>query len=231
MRRVLLLGIVMLASLAFGDSVTGRVDVKHPAQAPGNSANVVVSLAPVEAVPVTVPPDKPFRLAQKNKTFEPHLLVVPVGSTVTFPNLDPFFHNVFSLYNGKRFDLGLYEAGSSRSVRFTRPGVSYIFCNIHSEMSAVVIAMATPYYAVTNAAGEYSIADVPPGQYTLHVWYERATPEELARATRLVTVPAAALPTVAIAEAVNLPTGHKNLYGQDYDSTPPDATTPYDRPR
>ena len=90
------------------------------------------------------------RLVQKNKSFEPHILVVPAGSMVEFPNRDPFFHNVFSLFEGKRFDLGLYEAGTSRMVRFDRPGISYIFCNIHPEMSAVVITMATPLYAISN---------------------------------------------------------------------------------
>ena len=76
--------------------------------------------------------------------FTPHILVVPVGSVVRFPNADPFFHNVFSLFDGKRFDLGLYEAGSTKEVTFSREGLSYIFCNIHPEMSAVVISLSTP---------------------------------------------------------------------------------------
>ena len=83
----------------------------------------------------------PFRLVQKDKMFTPHLLVVPTGTSVEFPNEDPFFHNVFSLFNGQRFDLGLYESGTSRAVRFDREGVSYIFCNIHPEMGAVVLAL------------------------------------------------------------------------------------------
>ena len=95
-------------------------------------------------------PNHPLRLTQHNKSFEPHLLVVPVGAVVQFPNRDPFFHNVFSLFEGKRFDLGLYEAGTTRNVSFDRPGVSYIFCNIHAEMSAVVIALDTPYYGISN---------------------------------------------------------------------------------
>ena len=81
-------------------------------------------------------------LRQKNKAFEPHLLVVTIGSNVEFPNDDPWFHNVFSLFNGKRFDLGLYEAGTTRTVHFEREGVSYIFCNIHPEMSAVVVVLS-----------------------------------------------------------------------------------------
>ena len=104
-------------------------------------------------------------MIQKNKQFDPHMLVVPVGSMVQFPNHDPFFHNVFSLYNGKRFDLGLYETGSERGVRFDREGVSYIFCNIHPEMGAVILALSTPYYDM-SADGAIVIPRVPPGKYT-----------------------------------------------------------------
>ncbi len=221
-RRLFLAALALATSAWAQQTVSGRVQVKHTARSPGNSANVVVWLTPVNGVAPVAAPDKPYVLAQKNKTFEPHLLVVPVGATVSFPNLDPFFHNVFSLYNGKRFDLGLYEAGSSRAVHFNRPGVSYIFCNIHPEMSAVVVTVGTPYYAVTNAAGEFAISNVPAGDYVLHAWYERASAEDLAKATRQVTVPTEGpLPPIFLAEAVNLPTTHKNKYGRDYDTTAP----------
>src|ERR1700722_16491938 len=108
------------------------------------SSGVVVWLnSTSDDPPASAKPGR-FRLAQKDKSFHPHLLVVPLGSSVDFPNLDPFFHNVFSQFNGKRFDLGLYEEGSNKTVRFDHEGVSYIFCNIHPEMSAVVIALETP---------------------------------------------------------------------------------------
>jgi hypothetical protein len=96
------------------------------------SAGVVVWLVPMQpdSRPATNGHTGPFRLLQKDKMFTPHLLVVPTGSSVEFPNQDPFFHNVFSLFNGKRFDLGLYDSGTSRAVHFDREGVSYIFCNI-----------------------------------------------------------------------------------------------------
>src|SRR5205823_7262889 len=122
------------------------------------AGNVVLWLTPVDSPGVpTSPPAQTsprVRLVQKNKSFEPHVLVVPVGSLVEFPNRDPFFHNVFSLFEGKRFDLGLYEAGTARNVSFDRPGVSYIFCNIHAEMSAVVIALDTPCFRISNGSGE-----------------------------------------------------------------------------
>jgi hypothetical protein len=157
------------------------------------------------------------RLVQKNKRFEPHLLVIPVGTSVDFPNEDPFFHNVFSLYKGKRFDLGLYEAGSSRTVRFDRPGVSFIFCNIHPEMSAAVVALETPYYGISNNAGELTIRDVPPGRYQLAVWYERSSPEALSHMAQHITVPGAPVPALEIPEVTAAGVPHKNKYGQDYD--------------
>src|ERR1039458_5666431 len=93
---------------------------------------------------------------------------------VEFPNLDLFFHNVFSQFNGKRFDLGLYEAGSTKDVRFDHEGVSYIFCNIHPEMGAVIITLATPYFSVSAGSGHIALHNIPEGTYELHVWAEGA---------------------------------------------------------
>ena len=149
-----------------------------------------------------------------------------VGTTVEFPNDDPFFHNIFSLYDGKRFDLGLYEAGTTRSVRFDRPGMSFLFCNIHAQMSAVVLALDTPYFATSDRAGHVSIPDVPDGHYQLHVWYERSVPETLAPLTHAVTISADArtLGTIHVAENPNYSFSHKNKYGEDY-VPPPDKAT------
>jgi len=169
------------------------------------------------------------RLVQKNKSFEPHVLVVPVGSVVEFPNRDPFFHNVFSLFEGKRFDLGLYEAGSTRNVVFDKPGVSYIFCNIHSEMSAVVIAVSTPYFGISDAYGRVSIPGVPAGRYTLRIWYDETLPEALNSLTREVTVSedASSLGAMRL-PATSMPQGHQNMYGHDYPPPLPDGPS-YDR--
>jgi plastocyanin len=164
---------------------------------------------------------KKFRLVQHNKSFQPHVLVVPVGTVVDFPNHDPFFHNVFSLFDGKRFDLGLYEAGASNSVRFDRLGVSFLFCNIHPEMSAVVVAVDTPYYGLSDRKGSLAIQNVPDGRYELHVWYERSLPDDLKNLTRAVTISSTSreLGTVQVPENPSFTTAHKNKYGQDY--TPP----------
>jgi plastocyanin len=165
-------------------------------------------------------------LTQKNKTFEPHLLVVTRGSTVDFPNHDPWFHNVFSLFNGKRFDLGLYEAGTSRTVHFDREGVSFIFCNIHPEMSAVVVVLGSPYFATTNKQGDFTIPDVPAGRYTLRVWNESAQPATLQALSREVQLSDSShsLGTirVQVTRASSIP--HKNKYGQDYE--PPSPNNP-----
>ena len=198
-----------------------------------DAGNVVIWLArdggAITPNPVAQPSSHP-RLTQKDKSFQPHILVVPVGSLVQFPNRDPFFHNVFSLFEGKRFDLGLYEAGSTRDVLFDKPGISYIFCNIHAEMSAVVIALNTPYYGISDRRGQIVIPDVAPGRYTLRVWYEGALPDALNALTREVTV---ATGTTSIGmvrvPASNLPQEHKNLYGRDY--TPPAPANPtYEHP-
>src|SRR5713226_3621085 len=164
------------------------VDTEHKA-ASSHAENVVVWLTPIGGRSPAMPFSKqPLRLTQHNKSFEPHVLIVPVGSVVQFPNRDPFFHNVFSLFEGKRFDLGLYEAGTTRNVNFDKPGVSYIFCNIHAEMSAVVIALNTRYYGISDQRGEVVIPSVPPGRYTLRIWYEAALPETLKAMAREITV-------------------------------------------
>lgn len=189
--------------------------------------SIVVWLKPVDPLPsFQAPAPGHFKLIQKNRMFTPHLLVVPVGSAVSFPNEDPFFHNVFSLFNGKRFDLGLYEAGSSREVRFSREGVSYIFCNIHPEMSAVVIALATPLYAVTDSTGSFSIDSIPPGVYELHVWIEGTPQPDLDRLNRRVsfTDGQSSSVTVDASKAYHPTHGHLNMFGKPY---PPESRSQY----
>lgn len=172
-----------------------------------------------------------LQLGQKNKSFSPHLLVVQVGEPVEFPNSDPFFHNVFSLFEGKRFDLGLYEAGSSRTVVFDRPGISYIFCNIHAEMSAVVVAIRTPYYGISDRKGTITIPNLVPGRYELHVWNERALPEDLSGLTRTLEISESAhrLGVLLIPEQRSALLGHKNKYGQEYENPTPNLPV-YVRP-
>jgi plastocyanin len=158
-----------------------------------------------------------FRMAQRNKKFDPPFLVVPLGSTVDFPNRDPFFHNVFSQFNGKRFDLGLYETGSTKDVRFDHEGVSYIFCNIHPEMAAVIVTLATPYYAVSSDSGVVVIHNVPVGSYEMHVWAEGADAKQLEGLARRVSIGPSQndLGSIQIATNGTL-LAHKNKFGEDY---------------
>jgi plastocyanin len=202
-------------------AVTGTVAVIGKGKPAQDNSGVVVWLEPAgEAAdrPRVEPLHIRPRVVQRNKQFEPHLLVVTVGSVVDFPNLDPYFHNVFSLFDGKRFDLGLYEAGTSRSVSFTKPGVCYVFCNIHPEMSAVVVAVDTPYYAVSSRAGAFAISDVPAGRYTVTAWHERhklERPQDFPRDVR-VSAGASSVGVIRLTESTQLTVAHKNKYGQDY---------------
>ncbi len=109
-------------------------------------------------------------LDQRNLDFSPNILVVQVGTTVDFPNHDRVFHNVFSFHDGKKFDLGLYPVGTVRKVRFDHAGLSRIFCNIHPNMTAYVMAVPTPYFTLSDADGRFDIPSVPPGSYTYHSW-------------------------------------------------------------
>jgi plastocyanin len=220
-----LCGLLVYGLCATAQVVDLKAEVAWKAGAPKanhrTKRDVVMWL--VSAAPLQAPsPASGLQLIQRNKSFQPHVMVVPVGSVVEFPNRDPFFHNVFSLFEGKRFDLGLYEAGSTRDVRFDKSGVSYIFCNIHSEMSAVVIALQTPFYAISDARGKLTIPHVPEGRYRLHLWYEAALPEELDAMARdiRVSVDSPNLGVLAL-NVAKRPKTHQNKYGQEYEPPTP----------
>lgn len=164
-------------------------------------------------------PPQTYRMVQRNKMFEPNFLVVPVGSLVDFPNLDPWFHNVFSLYQGKRFDLGLYEAGTHKEIKFDREGASYIFCNIHPEMAAVIVTVDSHFYGVSDKSGRFLIPNVPSGKYEIHMWYDNATGEELNAAQQTIDVEPGSenLPSMSLTITPHSTKNHKNKYGRDYD--------------
>jgi len=141
--------------------------------------NIVVYLRSAAPLPSSASaPDRVFSMAQEGETFIPHVLPIPVGSTVEFPNRDPIFHNVFSLSGTRVFDLGRYPQGDSKSVKFDRTGIVPVFCHIHSDMSAIIMVLDNPYFAVPGADHGYRIDGIPPGTYTLVAWHERAAPVE-----------------------------------------------------
>jgi hypothetical protein len=192
----------------------------------GENRRAVPAVIWLEPLPGTADlpftPQGHYTLLQKNRTFIPHLQVIPVGSVVQFPNKDPFFHNVFSYFDGKRFDLGLYEAGSTKSVTFSREGVSYIFCNIHPEMSAVVVALSTPLYAIADAKDAFVLRNIPEGKYRLHVWIEGVQPSALDGLSRDVHFSAGRLDlgdvTAPMPPAKPVP--HTNKFGEAYAPDP-----------
>lgn len=210
----------------------GHVELNKNGRPLKDASQAVVWLTPLGAA-VELPAQKPSeipKLIQKDKKFHPSLLVIPAGGKVEFPNHDPFFHNVFSLFEGQRFDLGLYESGTTRFVQFDKPGISFIFCNIHAEMSAVVIAVATPYYAISDSRGDLHITNVPPGRYNLQVFHSSVAPDELRALSREVTVAQGdtSLGTFTLSET-DVELAHKNKYGHDYDRPEPESPA-YARP-
>jgi plastocyanin len=214
-----------LACAAVAGQVSGQISVAaaNGAPRPTRDVSVVVWLTPLSGQPVpraesTQQSPHPS-LIQKNKVFDPHVVAVQVGSEVDFPNRDPFFHNVFSLFNGKRFDLGLYEAGSTRGVRFDRAGICYIFCNIHPQMSAVVVVVDTPYFAVSDARGEIVIPHVPAGRYQVNIWEEQCSEKLLSEFSHPVAVgeEALSLGSIHLRESRQPVTAHLNKYGTQYD--------------
>jgi len=213
---------IAVSSNTLAASVKGRIEIIPSASRKSSSSNdasgVVVWLSSLESGAARASRSR-RKMIQKGKRFTPHILAVEVGTEVDFPNEDPFFHNVFSIYDGRRFDLGLYASGESRPVNFPRPGVSYIFCNIHPQMSAAIIAVNTPYYSVSSSQGLFAMDSVVSGRYQLQVWHERSTAEHLESLTRTVEVNSTTLDlgVIKVSEEGYIQTLHRNKYGQDYD--------------
>lgn len=120
--------------------------------------------------------DKPIRaeLTQQNHRFDPQMLIVPVGSSVSFPNADPIFHNVFSLSSVKKFDLGYYPAGQTRVIKFDAPGVVQVYCHLHPNMYAAIVVVPNRWYARPAEDGTFSLKGIPPGAYHVVTWHMTA---------------------------------------------------------
>ena len=173
-------------------TIRGKVDIQRPAPtserrptvaqlgAPAprerterNRAVVYLVAAPRGAFEQTEPGRAV--MDQRNERFVPHVLAITTGTTVEFPNSDRIFHNVFSLSKPARFDLGRYPVGRSKSVRFDKPGIVRVFCDIHSHMNAFILVFSHPYFALTDEDGRYRIEDVPAGTYNVVAWHEGTT--------------------------------------------------------
>jgi len=219
---------LLLAPAAAAAVVSGSVrlsDSRVPAVHSGKDySGVIVWLEPVHPVDAPAAAARPAtaRMEQRYKRFIPHVLAIQAGSQVYFPNLDPIFHSAFSNFSGQLFDLGLYAPGTGRTITFNRTGIVRVFCNIHPTMSAVIMVLRDPWFAVTDARGAFRIPDVPPGEYRLRIFHERAAEKTLLALGRTVAVPPEdlALPVIRVSESGFVEGPHKNKYGHDY---PPDS--------
>jgi plastocyanin len=141
----------------------------------GQNPVVAETLIRLEPLGVRAPKVAPtrFQMVTRGKMLVPHVLAIPAGSTVDFPNDDPISHNLFSLSSNNAFDLGLYRKGAGKSQKFDTPGLVNVYCNVHPNMSAVIMVMDTPYYAFSDSGGNYSLTNVPAGRYRLIAWNEQ----------------------------------------------------------
>jgi plastocyanin len=195
-----------------GGRVAGRITILEKRNKPspdlGSAVIYLEGVGPAGA-PATLD------ITINDKVYRPRVVVVPVGSTVRFPNTDPFDHNVFSASEPNRFDLGLYGRGEAKGHTFTHPGLVRVYCNVHPRMVAYVVVTPNRYYAQPGVDGSFAIENLPPGQYRLHVWHERIAAEIV----KDVTVGAGA--GVADLEVALDARGyrwrpHKNKDGQEY---------------
>jgi plastocyanin len=188
------------AYAAAAGSIRGRIELRQPGPEVTPRASVndvamgrmhtptdrrsVVYLDPAPRAAFDARDEVRARLDQRNETFVPHVLAIVAGTTVDFPNNDETYHNVFSLSKAKSFDLGRYAVGRQKSVRFDRPGIVRVFCDIHSHMSAFILVFAHRYFSVVDDEGRYRLDNVPPGTYTVIAWNESVPLE-----SRRVVVP------------------------------------------
>jgi plastocyanin len=214
-RSAFFLAALWVAAPGFAGTVNGRVEVKEKGgRAATDLSDVVLWVDGVKAKP-SVGRQAP-RVVMKGKAFTPHVVVVPVGGTVEFPNEDPIFHNVFSVSGDNRFDLDLYKRPKSGSWTFQHPGIARVYCNIHPQMSAVIVVRDNPYYVKASEDGSFAIEGVPAGRYTLRAWHERGGEGALE-----VSVPAeGAVGAQLLLDAATFKkVAHKNKFGKDYSST------------
>jgi plastocyanin len=216
MKRLLLVvtAVAMTSGASHAATVAGHVNFLTKRGQRPVVQETVVWLEPAAGMKLPVRPPQNLQITTRGKMLLPHVLVIPAGSAVAFPNEDPISHNLFSLTPGNQFDLGLYRTGPGKSHTFASPGVVNVYCNVHSNMSAVVHVMRTPYYALAAANGTFALADVAPGRYDLVAWNELGgySPKTA------IDVPAAGVANLALAiDSRNYhPLGHLNKEGKAY---------------
>lgn len=192
-------------------TVSGRVTMMEKDNHSTDDIGQAVVWLTGSAGPAGVPDT--FDMATEGKQFVPHLMVVPRGSLVSFPNHDPFNHNVFSLSKEGPFDLGLYGRGEAKSVRFEKSGVIRVYCNVHAQMRGLVLVEETALFSQPSADGTFHLESVPVGDYNLHVWHERAP--EVTRSIQVTETASSQLAVVLDARGYRL-VQHKDKAGRSY---------------
>src|SRR6267378_1050389 len=212
----LLVGIVAvlaLATVSAANRVAGRIVILEKGNKPSPDLSDAVLYLESPAVVATAATPATVEIVITDKTYAPHVVVVPLGSTVRFPNHDPFNHNVFSVSEPNSFDLGLYGRGEVKSYMFEHPGLVRVYCNVHPRMVAYVLVMENRYYAQPGNDGSFAIDNVPAGRYRLHVWHERIP-------TEVVKDVAAGSGELDVQIALNARgykwQPHRNKYGHNY---------------
>lgn len=213
MRWMFVLALVSLD----GGRVAGRITILEKGNKPSPDLGAAVLYLEAAGPPPEAAPPATLDIAINDKVYVPRVVVAPVGSTVRFPNHDPFNHNVFSVSEPNQFDLGLYGRGEAKAYTFTRPGLARIYCNVHPRMVAYVVVTANRFYAQPGADGSFAIENVPPGRYKLHTWHERIAAEVVKDVTVTAdrTGGSGDLQIVLDARGYRWQ-AHKNKYGREY---------------
>jgi len=195
--------------------VAGRIVILEKDNKPSPDLSDAVLYLEAPATVTTAAKPVAVEIAITDKTYAPHVVVVPLGSTVRFPNHDPFNHNVFSVSEPNSFDLGLYGRGEAKSYTFTHAGLVRIYCNVHPRMVAYVLVMENRYYAQPGNDGTFAIDNVPSGRYRLHVWHERI-PSEVIKDVSPDGGTAGAELQIALNARGYKWEPHRNKYGRNY---------------
>lgn len=212
--------LLFVSGQLLGATVTGKVNYLTRRGQRINPRETLVWLEPI-APPRARKPESPAKrgptvIITRNKVLQPHVTAIPVGSAVQFPNEDPISHNLFSVSTSNPFDLGLYRRGAGKTQTFQKPGVVNIYCNVHPNMSAVVHVMQSPHYVFADAAGTFTIPDVPEGKYRLVAWSEQGGSNQ-----REIVVAADVVPGIQISlDGRNFrDSKHMNKHGKPYQTS------------
>lgn len=203
--------VLLGAGPAAAAELRGRVElVNDDGQVAPGVHQAVVYFTPRHGAP-PAPPVATFEVATLRKDFQPQVLVVPLGSTVSFPNRDPILHNVFSVSGRNSFDLGLYRGGDSKSTAFEAPGVVQVYCNVHHSMAAYVVVLETPFYTQPQTNGEFRLTGLPEGTGTLVAWHAQTETW-----TREIVLPAGEPPAIRLEIVRKRVQKHTNKFGKPY---------------